>query len=170
MHRNTVIVLNADGSFHQEVSWKDGLILVIKGVAEPIVYSTKVVRTVSREFVVPKVIRLLTYVRNLMKRKLSFSKNILMLRDNSECQYCGHPVTYHTATIDHVLPRIKGGKTSFTNCVVACRPCNTHKAGKLLKETNMALRKSPRDVTIAEYLNLRSDQLGVSDMIKECIA
>lgn len=67
------------------------------------------------------------------KRGVRFSRGNLYLRDLFQCQYCAETFEYHELTIDHVIPRAKSGKTSWTNCVSSCHDCNTRKQDKLIK-------------------------------------
>lgn len=78
----------------------------------------------------PSVVALKTYVKK--PKKVAFNRYNIFLRDNFCCQYCGGQFSASELTFDHVIPRSKGGKTSFTNIVSACVPCNTLKGSKLL--------------------------------------
>ena len=75
---------------------------------------------------------------------LQFNKHQLLLRDNHTCQYCGyHSEGKNNLSIDHVVPRSKGGKTSFENCVVACKKCNKKKGSKSVEEAGYKLKQKP---------------------------
>lgn len=67
------------------------------------------------------------------KKSVKFSRSNLYLRDLYTCQYCDEVFSHHDLTIDHVLPRMAGGKTNFENTVTACKPCNHHKGSKIIK-------------------------------------
>jgi 5-methylcytosine-specific restriction endonuclease McrA len=86
-------------------------------------------------------------VKNAWKRKVRaevpFSRRNVAVRDNSECQYCGHFLRTAEYTYDHVIPRSEGGKSSWTNLVLACGRCNTRKANKSLEECGMRLLQTP---------------------------
>lgn len=93
----------------------------------------------------PSVIRLLHFVqkeRNYRRFQKLTRKNVL-LRDNHECQYCGTHLTTKNLSWDHVIPRDKGGKTTWNNIVSSCQKCNIKKANKSLEETGMKLKKKP---------------------------
>ncbi len=102
----------------------------------------------------PAVLKLKRYT-NLSKifsrnKAPSFSRNVVFWRDKFECAYCGQKVVYKDATIDHVLPRKLGGKTSWLNCVTACFACNSSKGDKLLEKSGLKMRivtkfPSPKD-------------------------
>lgn len=83
--------------------------------------------TVSMEVPIPEII-ILTEYDKIPQRFVKFTKTNLLIRDNYECAYCGCSLDLDTATIDHIVPQAKGGKTSWENCTVACKNCN-HKKG-----------------------------------------
>ena len=91
---------------------------------------------------VPIVIRLMGYDK-VPKREVSFSRRNILARDENRCQYCGKKLPVSKLTLDHVTPRSRGGKTSWTNVVTACTPCNTRKGGRMPWEASMKLRKPP---------------------------
>lgn len=72
-----------------------------------------------------------------------FRKKALFNRDDWQCQYCGVELDDRSATIDHVVPKMKGGPRSWKNCVTACKKCNMKKGSQSLSETGMTLRKKP---------------------------
>jgi len=82
---------------------------------------------------------------------VAFTRFNLFLRDEFRCQYCG---TRHDLTFDHVVPRAKGGITSWENVVAACSPCNLRKGSKLLRQTSMGLRRKPRQPESEQLRNL----------------
>ncbi|NLG56640.1 MAG: HNH endonuclease, partial [Rhodococcus sp.] len=85
---------------------------------------------------VPAVIRLRTYVRVPYRARVPMTRAALMHRDRGRCGYCGAKAE----TIDHVVPRSRGGEHSWENCVACCAPCNHRKADKLLSELGWTLR------------------------------
>jgi 5-methylcytosine-specific restriction endonuclease McrA len=102
-----------------------------------------VIRTVTLEIPVPTIIRLTTYDK-LPTKPVIFSRRNLFKRDKSNCQYCGmHIKRPDEVTIDHVVPRSKGGKSSWVNCVLACIACNRRKADRTLHESGMKLVRAP---------------------------
>lgn len=98
-----------------------------------------VVRSVTRSFSVPSIIRLVRYV-NVPYKGVMLSKNNVFKRDASSCQYCG---SGRNLTLDHVIPRSRGGQTKWTNLVTACSPCNSVKGNRTPKEAQMPLRRQP---------------------------
>jgi 5-methylcytosine-specific restriction endonuclease McrA len=81
-------------------------------------------------------------VRRNRKKGLAFSKKNILRRDNYTCQYCG--LSNHPLTVDHVNPKSRGGKTNWTNIVVACKTCNLKKGDRTPLEVNMKLVRLPR--------------------------
>ena len=101
------------------------------------------VRTVSLSIRIPEVV-VLTHFGGMPRQQASFSRRNLFLRDKNTCQYCGKRPGTKELTIDHVLPRSRGGLSTWTNCVLACVPCNRRKANRLPDEAHMDLANIPR--------------------------
>ncbi|MCA8923728.1 MAG: HNH endonuclease [Planctomycetes bacterium] len=91
----------------------------------------------------PEVLLLVRY-SGLPRLEVSFSRRNLYRRDGYACQYCGRRATSAELSIDHVVPRSRGGETSWENCVLACVRCNTKKANKSLRDAGMRLEREPR--------------------------
>lgn len=103
----------------------------------------RVVRTADSAILAPEIIVLGRFDR-VPRRHVPFSRRSLYRRDNHRCQYCSRPVGCAEFSIDHILPRSRGGKTTWENCVLACVRCNLKKADRLLRQTGMQLRVRPR--------------------------
>lgn len=111
----------------------------------------KVIRTVDDEFSYPSVIRLRRYIR-LPYAKIVLSRRNVMKRDRYTCQYCG---TKSDLTLDHVMPRSRGGEDSWENLVTACNHCNVKKGNRTPVEARMPLKVEPyRPVHITFFQNL----------------
>jgi 5-methylcytosine-specific restriction endonuclease McrA len=136
-----ILVLNSTYEPLQFCSARRAIIMVLSGRAENIESDGFVVRSPSVSYPLPAVIRVLNIVRRKKKRGIAFSKKNILRRDNFTCQYCGK--TNNILTVDHVQPKSRGGKTNWTNVVVACKPCNLKKGNQNLHETEMQLRKTP---------------------------
>jgi len=136
-----ILVLNTSYEPLQFCSAKRAIIMVLSGRAEDIESNGFVVRSPSRTYPLPAVIRVLNMVRRKRKKGIAFSKKNILRRDNFTCQYCGY--SQNILTVDHVRPKSRGGKTNWTNVVVACKPCNLKKGNQILQETGMRLRKPP---------------------------
>ncbi len=98
----------------------------------------EVVRSPSTEIRIPSVVVLKDYVRP--QKRVAFTRFNLFLRDEFSCQYCG---AKGDLTFDHVVPRARGGVTSWENVVAACSKCNLRKGSRSLRQTGMSLRKAP---------------------------
>jgi 5-methylcytosine-specific restriction endonuclease McrA len=100
------------------------------------------VRSVNFEVQVPRVIRLLGYDR-IPKQQLHLSRRNVFARDGHACQYCGRHLPTHQLSLDHVVPRSRGGLTTWENVVCACLACNVRKGGRTPHEAKMKLVRTP---------------------------
>jgi 5-methylcytosine-specific restriction endonuclease McrA len=100
------------------------------------------IRTVHFEIQVPRIIRLLTYDR-LPRQRVKFNRRNLFARDGNRCQYCGKKFATDALSLDHVVPRVRGGKATWDNIVCACLRCNVRKGGRTPREAGMKLVKEP---------------------------
>jgi 5-methylcytosine-specific restriction endonuclease McrA len=108
----------------------------------------RVVHSPSVEIKIPSVIVLRDYVKPA--KSTAFTRFNLFLRDEFSCQYCG---ARGDMTFDHVLPRSRGGRTTWDNVVAACGPCNLRKGSRSLKDAHMRLRRDPRRPRPEQLLN-----------------
>jgi 5-methylcytosine-specific restriction endonuclease McrA len=139
---NKVLVLNATYEPISFVSMKRAVVLLLKEKAEVIEASVeRRLRAERHNFPYPLVIRLMTYVPVPRFFNLPLSRRSLLSRDNYMCQYCS--ATDRPLTMDHVIPKSKGGKTEWTNVVAACVTCNRKKGNKLPAEIKMFPHKAP---------------------------
>ncbi len=99
--------------------------------------------TVRSQLRIPKIIVLQTFDR-LPKKDVKFSRQTVFERDNHTCQYCGVRFERSDLNLDHVLPRNRGGQTTWENVVCSCIRCNTRKGNRLPQEANMHLSRVPR--------------------------
>ena len=102
------------------------------------------IRTVHFQVQVPRVIRLTEYDR-IPQQSLRFNRRNLFARDNHQCQYCGKRLPNSQLSIDHVVPRSRGGDTSWENIVCCCLTCNTKKGGRTPQEARMRLMREPAE-------------------------
>src|SRR5439155_326644 len=109
-------------------------------------------RSATANFVWPCVIRLRAYVRVPRAAQRKISRRALFARDAWTCVYCG--ATDVRLTLDHVVPRSRGGDSVWENVVTSCAPCNLRKGNRLLDEISMALRKPPRPPAPALFIRL----------------
>ena len=100
------------------------------------------IRTVHSDLAVPRVIRVLTFAK-LPRQEVKFNRRNIFARDNNTCQYCGRRFNPADLSLDHVTPRSRGGTTSWSNIVSACRACNVRKGGRTPAEANLRLVRRP---------------------------
>lgn len=121
-----------DGSLHRFQTWAD--------LRMP--DDHPVLRSVTLRVPVPEVVVLDRYSL-VPRRTVPFNRRNLYARDRNRCQYCGRHLESRELTIDHVVPRVRGGVSSWTNCVLACISCNRRKAHRSPEEANMRLLRAP---------------------------
>ncbi len=167
MTRN-VLLLNASGEPLCFIPWTRALVLIIKKKAEAYEYFENMeVHSQSQTYRVPSVVGLLRYVVLTGGRQVPLNKKNLLIRDDSTCQYCGRHVTVERATVDHVMPAARGGKTSWENCVVSCKPCNGKKACRTPEDADMALLRKPWVPTRKLLIRRTAAQLGMLPLIAQ---
>lgn len=147
-----VLVLNSDYSPLNVTSLNRGFTLVYKGKAEVLKSADEPIVCGVKSFVRPLIIRLLNYV-SFKRLRVRVNRQRIIKRDNHSCVYCG---SKRDLTIDHLIPKSKGGKNTWDNLVTCCISCNSKKGDKMLYETNMKLMKKPTEPTIF------SDSVGQS--------
>ena len=129
------LLLNADGLPVSvlplsTITWQDAIKYMVLDKGTVLSWHENwIVHSATWQTPVPSVIILRDYMKT--KTTVRFSRANVHLRDNGRCQYCGIEVDRKEATLDHVMPVSKGGKTSWENCVTACAPCNATKADKV---------------------------------------
>lgn len=144
-----VLVLNQDNSPLMVCSVERAFLLVFLNKSELVRPANGYkLHSVSRSYPMPSVIRLNRYV-NAPYKGVNLTRQNIFKRDNHECQYCG---VRKELTIDHVMPRARGGKDTWTNLVTACKKCNARKGDYTPDEANMELRKKPCKPTYAIFL------------------
>ncbi len=136
-----VLILNASYEPLHVCSVKRAVNLLMHDVVERVEDSRHVLRTPSTRFPVPSVVRLKRYVRRPHRQRVAFNRRNVFRRDDQRCQYCGQRA--FDLTLDHVVPRSRGGPTSWENVVACCRACNARKRDRTPEEAQMALRRRP---------------------------
>ena len=144
---NPVLVLNASYEPINICAARRAIVLVLKGLAHPEEISPETLHAARRQFNVPSVIRLLEYRRIPHQNRALSRKNILM-RDRHVCQYCGKTGQSASLTLDHVIPRSRGGETAWENLVACCHECNNRKGSRTPEEANMKLARVPRPFSL----------------------
>ena len=140
---SSVLVLNATYEPLNIVSLRRAVILLLKDKAEILEATDRLIRSASLSLPVPSVIRLVYYVRVPRRLNIPLTRRTVMIRDNYTCQYCGAQPSRSSLTIDHVVPKVRGGSTGWDNVVCACKDCNLRKGANTPKEANMYLRSTP---------------------------
>lgn len=137
-----ILVLNSSYEPLHFTNWKRAVVLLFKEKAK---------------LITKRVIRLIEYVRIPFNRNSFPSRALVYKRDDYECQYCG---SKQDLTIDHVIPRSKGGQDIWENLVACCIKCNLKKGNKLLSETNMKLKRPPSKPLNRVYLDLEKSRVS----------
>jgi len=135
-----VLVLNLNYEPLNVCNVKRAMTLVVVGKAEVLENSRGVIRSPSTTFLCPSVIKLGYMIRRPHPR-VKLTKKEIFRRDNYTCQYCGRQSK--NLTVDHVVPRHKGGQHYWENLVSACPDCNRRKGGRTLQEVHMQLLQGP---------------------------
>jgi 5-methylcytosine-specific restriction endonuclease McrA len=136
------LILNKAWIAIGNISWKDAFRLLCAERAVVLEYYDATVKTSREEMFIPAVILLLNFDK-VPKCKVSYSKRAILERDDYRCQYCSKVLSIGNATLDHVIPRAIGGKTTFENTVASCHPCNNKKGDRLLGCNGFNLKKKP---------------------------
>ncbi len=140
--RRRVLLLNATFEPLTALPLRRAVVLIVCGKAD-VVHGDPaglVLHSAASSIVVPSVIKLRTFVRVPYRARVPMTRAALMHRDRYRCAYCGG----RAETIDHVVPRSRGGPHTWENCVACCSRCNHRKADRLLGELNWRLRVVPR--------------------------
>ena len=150
------LLLNGSREPMDFISLEHAMFLLVKDRVEVLdVWDDVVFQTVSRSWPAPAVVVLKRYVRRTWKSP-RFRRRALFNRDGWTCQYCETPVLPRSAEVEHITPVSKGGKTSWTNCVTACRKCNKTKRNRTPEEADMRLLTVPREPHPLHFLDQAS--------------
>ena len=141
MVNTPVLVLNQDYMPLNICRVRRAVVLVLGGKAEVIENGRGFIHSMDDVYEVPAVIRLIYFIRR-PHRQRKMTKLEVFSRDKYACQYCGRP--HKELTLDHVVPRKRGGEHTWENVVSACIPCNRRKAGRTPGEAGMPLLNQPR--------------------------
>ncbi len=156
----SVLVLNQNYEPLNVCNTRRALVLVDGGKAEVLEHAFGDIRTPSRAIPRPSVIRLV-YMIKRPRPRVRLTRREVFMRDQYTCQYCG--LKTRDLTLDHVIPRHRGGAHTWENLVSACRSCNHRKGGKALEECRMPLRRLPFEpkansyYLFAQYLDVQRD-------------
>ncbi len=155
-----VLVLNASYEPLNVCSVRRAHVLVYKGKAEVLEELGQPLRSASSTYPWPHVIRLVTYVRVPRGFQRKISRRALFARDGWRCVYCG--TSGGRLTLDHVVPRSRGGESVWDNVVTACSPCNLRKGDRSLDEVSMELAKPPGPPAPVLFIRLAAPKIPSS--------
>lgn len=148
MDASSVLVLNQNYEPLNVCNVRRALILVLRGKAEVIESARSVFHTARATFVLPSVIRLVHMIKR-PRPKIRLTRKEIFARDGWQCVYCGRAT--RDLTLDHVVPRHRGGPHTWDNLVAACRACNHRKAGRTPQEARMAMTHEPGMPRVSIY-------------------
>ncbi len=152
-----VLVLNASYEPLNVCSVRRAHVLVFKGKAEVLEEWHRPLRSATDTYPWPHVIRLTTYVRVPRTFQRKISRRALFARDGWQCVYCG--TTGGRLTLDHVVPRSRGGDSGWENVVTSCAPCNLRKGNRLLEEVAMTMAIPPRPPAPVLFIRLAAPKI-----------
>lgn len=138
-----VLVLNATYEPLNVVSVRRAIVLLLKEKAEVVEATEALLRAEHVKYQYPLVIRLVSYVKVPRQMGLPLTRRTVLARDQYTCQYCGTQPGKTHLTMDHVIPRSKGGLTIWENVVAACGACNQRKGNRPPADAGLALRSKP---------------------------
>jgi 5-methylcytosine-specific restriction endonuclease McrA len=156
--RMPVLVLNASYEPIHVCAVRRALILLFKGIAAAEESCEMLLHSATAQLPVPSVIRLLEY-RRIPHQTRALSRKNILLRDRFTCQYCRRALSAGDLTLDHVVPRSRGGASSWENLVACCRRCNNRKGDRTPEEAAMKLARRPRPFSLHTSRSLMR-QLG----------
>lgn len=133
------LVLNATYEPIGVVSARRAVVLALDEKVDVLADTGEIIGSTTLSLPIPSVIRLRYYVKVPYKRTAPLSRRAVFARDQGKCQYCGKSAE----SIDHVIPRSKGGAHAWDNVVGCCRKCNTYKGDRFLENTSLKLRTRP---------------------------
>lgn len=152
-----VLVLNASYEPLNVCSVRRAHVLVYKGKAEVIEELETPLHSATDTYPWPHVIRLMTYVRVPRAVQRKISRRALFARDGWRCVYCG--TSTGRMTLDHVIPRSKGGESIWENVVTSCATCNHKKGNRTLEEARMVLHTPPRAPTPVLFIKIAAPRI-----------
>ena len=150
----SVLLLNTGFEPLKVISWQRAVTMFFMGKVEVVEEYEHDIRSVSLVIKAPAVVRLLRFVK-IGRKSPPLCRSNVLARDNFQCQYCAKDLTARDATLDHVVPRSQGGRTSWENIVCSCSTCNRRKGGRTPHEARMALLKKPAKPDWLPVLNMK---------------
>ncbi len=148
-----VLVLNATYEPVHICNVYRAIVMIFKGVAVMQEQALFQLHSITAAYPAPSVIRLIHYVHIPFRKKLA-SKNNILIRDRFSCQYCGKPLRSQEVTLDHIVPKSRGGESNWENLAACCPNCNVRKGSKLPEEAGLTLIKDPRKSSTYHFIHL----------------
>jgi 5-methylcytosine-specific restriction endonuclease McrA len=142
-----VLVLNASYEPINICGARRALVLVLKGIARTEEEHGLTLHAQRSRIAMPSVIRLLEY-RRIPHQTRALSRKNILLRDRNTCQFCSRALPASELTLDHVMPRSRGGRSSWENLVACCYACNNRKGDRTPEEAGLKLQRRPRPFTL----------------------
>jgi 5-methylcytosine-specific restriction endonuclease McrA len=157
-----IAVLKVDSAFKpiEIVGWEEAFLLTWLNKAWAAEYSDKWVHSATQSFQIPSVIVLFQYIDEKFFTLPCTRKNILV-RDENKCQYCANRFREADLTIDHVIPRSKGGQSGWNNVVAACKPCNQKKRDYLVENAPVSLIRQPKKPSYRSIIKKRFQNVNL---------
>ena len=149
-----VLLLSAAYEPLRIITWQNAVSMFFLGKVEIVEEYDHDIRAVSMAIKAPAVVRLVRFFR-AGRRSPPLSRGNIMARDNFKCQYCARELSVKEATLDHIIPRSQGGKTTWEDIVCACGACNRKKGGRTPKEAHMKLLSKPIKPEWLPVLNIK---------------
>lgn len=146
-----VLVLNKDYEPLNVCNMRRAIVLIYLGKAEVLHSSSRVIGALNGSVDSPSVVKLRHHVKRPLP-ELKLSRRSIFARDNYTCQYCGHQSK--ELTLDHVIPKRHGGRSTWENLVCCCKKCNSKKGDKMPDQSNMRLMKEPRRPKYVPFVSL----------------
>lgn len=168
MESANTLLLNQGFEPIKVISWQRAITLLFLGKVEVLEEYDHGVRSVNLIIKIPAVVRLLRAFRR-HARPVKFSRVNIYARDGYRCQYCGTKCTIDQLTYDHVVPRSRGGRTTWDNIVSCCYSCNSMKANRTPAEAGMALRTTPTRPTWVPAVQIRVSARSVPDAWRDYV-
>lgn len=159
-----VLVLNADYSINSVIGWQTAMINVHLKRVEVVEYSDIEIRTPTKTYLLPAIIRFVKMVRQIYKKKINPTSKNILTRDKFTCQYCSRKTNL---TIDHVVPKKLGGKSTWENMVACCQQCNIKKSDFLPREIKMYPKNQPKKPTIMEFALRKINNEGFEKLVND---
>jgi 5-methylcytosine-specific restriction endonuclease McrA len=134
-----------DASFRalRAIRWQRAIVLDLSGRVDVLEYYDREIHSTTRSYPLPAVIRLRRYLK-FFPLKVALTRRNILARDGFSCHYCGSHPPLKELTMDHVMPRSRGGKTSWENVVTACGTCNRKKGNRTPREARMPILSRPK--------------------------